>query len=275
MLVAFCADKGSPGVTTSTLVLGCAWAGPATVVEADAAGGDLALRLHSHGGALPETPTVLTVLTAVRSDGGHDPVSEHSHVLNSTTSVVPGALLAEHLVRAGDWLPLAEGLARRDEATFLDLGRVTPGSPLLVMAARAALVVVVARPDVPSIIRLRERLIRLASDLAQLRGSPPRLMPLLVTAQRHGATDVDDVRRVLNETPAKPFIVDVGFLAFDPAAVRRLEAGGSPAGRLARTDLMRTARAVVRQLADILRPDVDESADDAVGLTASATGGAR
>ena len=68
MFVALCGDKGSPGVTTTALALASAWAGHAVVVEADPAGGDLAIRLHPEGSALPETPTVLSVATAARGD---------------------------------------------------------------------------------------------------------------------------------------------------------------------------------------------------------------
>ena len=97
-------------------------------------------------------------------------------------------------------------------------------------------------------VRVRERLIRAATDLARMRGAAPRLFPLLVSTSRHGQADVADLGAVLAETPARPFLVDAGFLAHDPAAVRRLQAGEEPAGRLARTALMRTARTVADQI---------------------------
>jgi hypothetical protein len=81
-----------------------------------------------------------------------------------------------------------------------------------------------------------------------MRGAAPRLFPLLVSTSRHGQADVADLDAVLAETPARPFLADAGFLAHDPAAVRRLQAGEEPAGRLARTALMRTARTVADQI---------------------------
>jgi hypothetical protein len=42
--------------------------------------------------------------------------------------------------------------------------------------------------------------------------------------------------------------VDCGFLAYDRSGVRRLEAGDEPGGRLSRTELLRTARAVTDRL---------------------------
>lgn len=265
MLVALCSDKGSPGVTTAALALAAAWPEPATVVEGDAAGGDLALRVRPKGTALSEAPTILSVLTAARSHQGEDPVGEHSHVLNSTTVVVPGAVLAEQMSRVGDWLPLADALARGDRVTFFDAGHLRADSPTLPVVARAELVIAVGRPDVGSIIRLRERLVHLAGDLAPLRGGPPQLMALLITASRHARADIRDLLAVLIETSAKPFLVDAGFLAHDPDAVRRLEAGDEPTGRLARTDLMRSARTVIDQIAAAISAPNPASAAVRVG----------
>jgi hypothetical protein len=252
MFVAVCGDKGAPGVTTAALALASAWPLPATVVEASPAGGDLAIRLHPKGAALPETPTVLSVVTASRSATDQDPVGTHAHVLNSTTTVVPGAALAEQMSNVGDWSPLADALGRTQTRTLADVGHLHAASPVLTIAARAEVVVVVSRPDRSSVVRLRERLCRLATDLAHLRGGAPRLFPLLISTTRHGEADVSDLRAILIETTVNPFVVDVGFLAHDPGAVRRLEAGEEPAGRLSRTDLLRTARDVATQLEHVL-----------------------
>jgi hypothetical protein len=230
------------------VALASAWTGQAIVVEADPSGGDLAIRLHPGGSALPETPTVLSVATAARADREHDPVATHAHALNSTTGVVPGAVLAEQMAHVGDWSPLTDALVRCATPVFVDLGHLHSSSRMLRVAARADLVIVVGRPDMSSVIRLRERLVRLAPDLAHLRDAAPRLLPLLVTTTRHGAADVADLRGILGETPVKPFVMDCAFLAHDPSGVLRLEAGDEPAGRLSRTDLLRTARAVTSQL---------------------------
>ena len=265
MFIALCGDKGSPGVTTSALVLASAWAGQATVVEADPAGGDLAIRLHPGGSTLPETPTLLSVATAARADRKHDPVATLAHALNSTTGVVPGAVLAEQMANIGDWSPLTDALARSASPVFVDLGHLHSAAPMLRVAARADLVIAVGRPDMSSVIRLRERLVRLAPDLAHLRGASPRLLPLLVTTSRHGTADVADLRGILAETPVKPFVVDCGFLAHDPSAVLRLEAGDEPCGRLSRTDLLRTARAVTSRLESLIGSPTPASKPSLVG----------
>ena len=265
MFIALCGDKGSPGVTTTALVLASAWAGQAIAVEADPAGGDLAIRLHPGGSTLPETPTVLSVATAARADREHDPVATHAHALNSTTGVVPGAVLAEQMANIGDWSPLTGALARCACQVFVDLGHLHSASPMLGLAASADLVIAVGRPDMASVIRLRERLVRLAPDLAHLRGAAPRLLPLLVTTSRHGAADVADLRGILAETPVKPFVVDCGFLAHDPSGVLRLQAGDEPGGRLSRTDLLRTARAVTGRLESLAGSPAAASKPSVVG----------
>lgn len=242
MLIAICSDKGSPGVTTTALVLASSWPSPAVVLEADPAGGDLAIRLRHAGSALPEVPTVLSVATAARSRGAEDLLGRHAHPLSPGVSVIPGAILREQMAGVGDWEPLAEVCARSEVPILADLGHLHTGSKVLTFAARADIVVVVGRPDATSVIRMRERLARLAPELGALRGGPPRLFPLLVTASRHGAGHLADLRSILGETPARPFLVGSGYLALDPSAVRRVEVGEDPKGRLARTNLMRSAR---------------------------------
>lgn len=252
MYVALCGDKGAPGVTSATLALASAWPGPAVAVEASPSGGDLAIRLRPKGTALPERPTVLSVVTASRAKSEHDVVSTSSHILNPSTTVIPGALLAEQMANIGDWSPLADTLATTQARAFVDVGHLHGSSPLMVVAARADVVVAVSRSDMASVVRVRERLTRLANALANARGSAPRLIPLLISSSRHGEADVGDLLGILGETAVSPFLVDAGFLAHDPPALRRLEAGEDPAGRLSRTDLLRTARAMSSRIESIV-----------------------
>jgi len=252
MVVAVCSDKGSPGATTTALALAAGWPGPAVAVEADPYGGDLAIRVRTGtGAALPEAPTVLTVATAARTSPPGalpDLVARYAHRVGPQLSVLPGHLAAEQISGVANWEPFAEALASSTVPVVVDVGRLHAGSPLLPVAARADVVVVVGQAQPVSVIRLRERLTRLVAPLAAQRGSPPRLFPVLVSPSRHGRADVADLRRVLDDTPAGPLLVGVGYLAMDPAAVRRLEAGEDPTRRLARTPLLRTASALAVEL---------------------------
>ncbi|RYJ06001.1 MAG: hypothetical protein EON52_08655, partial [Actinomycetales bacterium] len=49
-LVAFASAKGSPGVTTASLLVGALWPRPTIVVECDPSGGDVALRMPGDDG---------------------------------------------------------------------------------------------------------------------------------------------------------------------------------------------------------------------------------
>lgn len=267
MLIAVCSDKGSPGATTTALSLASVWSSPAVLVEADPYGGDLAVRLRTKSGAaLPEAPTVLTVATAARTSGSSALVARYAQHVNDQLSVVPGHLVAEQLSGVPDWEPFAATLAGSTAPVIADLGRLHATSPLMPVAARADAVLVVARPDAGSVIRIRERLRRLVPALAAHRGSPPRMFPVLVSPNRHGAADVGDLHRILADTVAGPLIVGAGFVAVDPGALRRLEAGENPAGRLARTPLLRTARTVAAAVADLLElPAAPVAADAAAG----------
>ena len=248
MLVVLCGDKGAPGVTTSALALASAWPEQAIVVEADPAGGDLAIRLHPGGDAIPDAPTVLSLAATARSDMTPDLVARHAHPLSKAVSVVPGAIRREQMARRADWSSLADAVGRSDVPIVADIGQLHAASPMLPLAAAADVLVVVGRPDLTSVVRLRQRLASLGTDVGAVRGSPPRLYAVLVAAARHGRAYASDLGQLLDETTARPFMSGIGFLAHDAAAVRRLEAGGDPAGRLARTNLMRTAREVVREL---------------------------
>jgi hypothetical protein len=177
-------------------------------------------------------------------------VHRYAHRLTEQVAVVPGHLVAEQISGVRDWTPLATCLARAKAPVLADLGRVHSGSPLLPVAAAADALVVVSRTDAGSVIRLRERLVRLIPSVAGLRGAPLRVFPLLVTNSRYGVGDTADVTRLLRESPAGPLVSSVGYLAMDRPAVRRLEVGDDPKGRLARTALLRTAKIFARQLRD-------------------------
>jgi hypothetical protein len=133
------------------------------------------------------------------------------------------------------------------------------------IAARADVVIVVGRPDATSVIRLRERLSRMAKELAAVRGKPALFFPVLVSRNRHGAGNVRDLAAVLTDSPVRPFIAGCGHVALDPAAVRRLEAGEDPTGRVARTDLLRSARALAATVHHVVSNEAPSSPTAAVG----------
>ena len=249
MLTVLCSGKGSPGVTSSALALASAWPSPAILVEADAGGGDLAIRLRTAAGqALPETPTVATLAAEVRADS-RDPqlMGRRAVAINDHVSVLPGFASAEQGAgMAPLWDALARVLATSTSDVIADVGRIHSGSPTMRLAESADVVVVVARANLNSVVHLRTRITNLASTLGRTRGRQPVIVPLLITRARNAAADVADVDEVLKAAAAhtpRP-----SYLGWDPAALTRLEDGENPNRQLNRTTLMRSARQVADQL---------------------------
>lgn len=248
MFVAVCCDRGAPGSTTSALALGVASPEPSVVIEADPYGGDLALRCRTKdGAALPETPTVLTVATAARTATSPEVVSEYAHPFTDHTGLVPGHLTAEQSAGVTDWTPLARLLERSSAPMVVDLGRIHSHSPSLPLAAAADVLVAVTRPDLGAVVHLRERLARLVPPVAELRGRPPVLLPVVIAPRRVGPTHAAQIGEVLGDTAAGPVLAGVGWLAWDPRGVQQLERG-AVTGRRARTALLRSAATVMGQV---------------------------
>ncbi|GAC1378624.1 MAG: hypothetical protein NVSMB48_00480 [Marmoricola sp.] len=248
-MIVVAADKGSPGATVTALALASAWLQPATLVEADPWGADMPLRVRRHGAVLTDRETVLslaTAATAQSTDGrlpeGPDLVDRYAQDLSDQVRVVPGPVSAERAAAVPNWKALATALAASSRPVIADLGRLHVASPSMPVAAAAEVVVVVCRGEISSVLRLRERVTALVPALAELRGSAPRVIPVVVSSKRHGPGDAIDVQAALAETAAGPFITTVGWLAWDPSSVEALYRGEAPGGRsLARTALMKSA----------------------------------
>ncbi|MDR0344130.1 MAG: hypothetical protein LBI49_13680, partial [Nocardiopsaceae bacterium] len=71
-LIAVAADKGAPGVTTSSVVLAAVWPRPVLLAECDGSGGDLVYRLPAEGGGRLDPQRGLLSL-AVASQRGLQP----------------------------------------------------------------------------------------------------------------------------------------------------------------------------------------------------------
>ncbi len=262
MLFAVCSDRGAPGSTTTALTLAAARGLPAVVVEADPYGGDLVLRLRPDGNTrhpLPPTPTVLGVaagrstqrpqagLIGPTTNRGGEPRHldlwrNGSHRLSSTVRVVPGFLTAEQGSSLA-WPVLTSALQAQTVPVFADLGRIHTGSPSMPLAAAADALITVCRADMGSVTHMTERLEQLVTAIAERNGRPPLVLPVVIADRRHGARLASRIAEVLDETAVGPALRGVGWLAWDPTAVQRLEHGGDPWARpLRKSHLMQSAR---------------------------------
>lgn len=248
-VVVLASAKGSPGTTLTGLGLSWAWPGDVVLVDADPAGGDLALRCRDAAGA-PLDPDLglLTLGAAARRGAEGTSLQEHLQATSLGFPVLAGAPAPEQLGGiAGVWgqLPgvLADHAARHAADVLVDVGRVVPGGATQPLLLAADAVVFVVRPDIEGVAQLRARLRGLAPALRlDQRGARP--VDVLVTTSYRDRTVVDDLQRLLD---AEGLATRVrGIVARDDkgAAVLTAQRAGDPR----RTLLGRSARALADDL---------------------------
>lgn len=230
-MICLASAHGSPGVTTTALLLAAAWpSGAGLVVEADPSGGVIAAR-HDLG----TEPGLTALATAVR----HGPVDVH---IDDHAQRLPGGLrvvcappspdqVAAALRRLGD-ARVCDWIATVATPVVVDCGRTLPGGPAEPLLRRADLVVWVCRSDLAELAVLRHRLTVLDGDHVVLVGEDPY--------------DAAEVRRALAGPP-------VTALPHDPRAAGVVTAG-LPRRRLRRSRLpAATSRLVESLSADLER----------------------
>lgn len=245
MIVAVCADKGSPGVTDLATVLGLVWPGPRVLLEADCAGADLPFRMrHADGDRLLDAqPSVLSLAADSRGPLAEGGLSRYAQPTALGVPVVPGALSAEGFgPMARLWPRIADVAATSEGTAIADLGRYQPGNVAAPVARASTAVLVLARPDLAGLYHLRDRVGELAAAL----GDPgqERNPVAVVVRARSGAAGraaVEQVRQVL-EAAGSPVPV-AGLFAEDPAAIALLREGVATR-RLLGSDLVRSVQAL-------------------------------
>ena len=226
-LVAFASARAAPGVTTVSLAVS-AWLERGVLVEADPDGGVLAVR-HRLG----REPGLISI--AAGHLGATETLLDHAQRLPGGLPVVVAPESAEratHLWRtAGS--ALVRALAAQEELdVVVDAGRLGLTSPALALVPHASLVIVVVRPTA-------EQLIAAADRVRSLGGLNRHVAVALVGDGPYSARDVTD------ELGCDV----VGVVAHDPRAAEALSAGSSGGRGLARSALMRSARALAEQIA--------------------------
>lgn len=228
-LVVFAAVRSSPGTTTAALaVAGCI--PDAVVVEADPDGSVIAPRFQ-----LRREPNVASLATATRASLDREVIGQHAQLLPGGVPAVIG--LASPDLAISFWRNagprLAASLAAlEDHLVIGDAGRLTPTSPVAVLAEHAALTVLVARPR-------PEELLALSHRLAAIRERTKSCALLLVGDHPYGPAEIGG-----------QLDIDVlGVISHDPRAAAAL-AGLSNGRGLRRSALARSARDVASALVE-------------------------
>jgi hypothetical protein len=244
VIVAVCSDKGSPGATTLAFLLGLHWPGERVVVELDSRGADLPYRAVGAGRQpLSASPTVTTLAVDSRPGGTCRSLLVYSQATAAGVALIVGESSAARFGRLASQLSaIGEALADWPGTVIADLGSLQPGGPVIPIAGRATVCLLVVRADTAGLGHLRERVEELAAEL----GGPHRLRSPLAVVVRAGARDSDaaqDRVRKLLASIGSPVPV-LGALPADAATVSAVMSG-TVTRRSSRTTLMRTTADLV------------------------------
>jgi hypothetical protein len=243
-LVALASAKGSPGVTTASLVLGALWPRQVLLAECDPAGSDVAIRMTAAGGAPLNSDRGLVSLAAASRKGLRDDVIlAHSQQLDGGLDVMIGVRSPEQIGgMSGLWQPLGISLNQMHSADVLaDCGRIGPASPQLPVVQAARLVVLVCTATGSSVAHLRERLSLLVHHVDAQLG-------VVVVADPKRRDGVKQVWSVLDAMSVP--VRHRWHLAFDPSGAAFFDGRGQ--GRLDRTPLIRTASDIAAEMAALV-----------------------
>ena len=252
-LIAIAADKGAPGVTTSSLALAAVWPRPVLLAECDPSGGDLAYRFpHASGGQLDPRRGVLSLAVTARRGMQPDQVWEHVQKLHGGLDVLAGVTNAEQGAGLNQlWGQIGKVLASLPQADIIaDCGRLGAEGPIYDLLAEATTVVLVTRVGVGDVIRLRDR----ASTFAAATESRGRrgfgAAVLAVAEQRTFASALAEVQHVLRQGNVRATVI--GGLPLDAKGAALLN--GGMGGKLGKTPLIKAAQGIAQQLVHTLPP---------------------
>jgi MinD-like ATPase involved in chromosome partitioning or flagellar assembly len=234
-LICVSSAHGAPGATTLALLAAGCWPRPVVVVEADPAGGVLAVRY-----GLSRTPGLADLAAAVDT---HAP----AQALWSSAQTLPGGLRVVVAPESGEVTvgilddvagPLARWCLRLEDVdVIVDCGRTLPGSPSVALMGAADAVLVVARSTADQLYPSAHRVHALVAQTGC-----EHLGLVLVGGRPHRAEEVVTQLRV----PV------VGVVDDDPRTAQAFAAGGGAGRALRRSPLVRSAQGLVDDLAAAL-----------------------
>jgi MinD-like ATPase involved in chromosome partitioning or flagellar assembly len=253
VLVALASAKGSPGVTTTARVLASVWPTQAVLVDADPAGGDVALVART-ATQEPLDPERGLLSLAVDARRGAEAVSLDPHLqeIDGGLQVLCGVQRPEQVAGMGPvWSAIGTTLSRHLGTVVVDVGRLAVGSPVTPVVTAADVLVFVARPTVESYAHLRERLSWIAA--MESAGSVPPPVGVVVVTDARDSRSTKDLSALLGHSGLSAQVL--GTVANDPRAAD-VVAGRLDRG-IDRSLLVRSVRSLVepvRSLANTRQP---------------------
>jgi hypothetical protein len=242
-LIGIAADKGSPGVTTSALALAAVWPRPVLLAECDPAGGDLGYWLPAaEGGRLDPHRGLLSMAVATRRGAQPHQVWEHTQKLRGGLDVLTGVTTAEQGAGLEPlWGSVGLTLSRLPQADVIaDCGRIGLDGPQYDLLAHASAIVLITRESLGEMVRLRERISALTAGLATRGQAGIPVGVVVIAGHKRFHSALAEVAEALGSAAV------IGGLAYEPASAGYLH--GEWGGKLDRSLLVRTARAIASQL---------------------------
>ena len=250
-LIAIAADKGAPGVTTTSIALAAVWPRPVLLAECDPSGGDLVYRLPAADGArLDPRRGLLSLAVAARRGLAPHQVWEHAQKLHGGLDVLAGVGNAEQGMGVElFWGNVGRVLASVPQADVIaDCGRIGVDGPVYDLLAQATSVVLLTRASLGEVIRLRDRVGAVTVALAKRGRAGLRIDVVVVADYKSFGSALAEVSDVLRQSglPARV----VGGLAQEPKSADQLR--GEWSGKLDKSMFIRTARAIASDLVSAL-----------------------
>lgn len=250
-LVAVAGAKSAAGITTTATALAAVWPSTAILADCEPAGGDLALRLRSDGGAwLARDQGVVGLAAAARMQAGALDVETQLQLAVGGIPVLVGVDSPAQALRIGGlWARVGSALAQVPGMDVIaDCGRLLPGLPNAHVVAHADLLLVVARATAESVAHLRKLLDEVRADET----ATSAVHVVVIAASDSMSRDTENVRAALVSAGFADVAVD--GLPHDPAAAAGL--AGTPTRGLDRSALIASARTVAADLYERLRQPV-------------------
>ncbi|WP_432887917.1 hypothetical protein ACQPYH_06300 [Kribbella sp. CA-245084] len=268
-LYVLAAAKGSPGVTTSSVVLASIWPGEPILADLDPAGGDIALRYRDSSG-VPLDPDrgLLSLGAAVRRGVAEVQLSDHVQQIAGGLEVLTGVISPDQVQGLGPtWQHLARSLRSvPDRDVIADCGRLTPGAATIPVLQSADAVLMLARPTLEGLSHLRE-LIRGLAELLQLGGYDAVPVGVALIASYRDSRTPAEVQSILDQAGLRASVL--GILADDAKAATAVRTGDS--GRV-RNSLLTRSAAEIRDRLLTVRRDLSGAVDRTVQQTSGAGG---
>jgi hypothetical protein len=249
-LIAIAADKGAPGVTTGAVALAAVWPRPVLLAECDPAGGDVCYWLPgADGHRLDPGRGMLSLAVAARHGLQPEKLWAHTQKLRGGLDVLAGVSTAEQGAGLGSlWGPAGAAFAALGEADVIaDCGRLGPDGPHYDLLAHASAVILLTRPSVGDVIRLRDRVSALAVAL-QRRGRAGGVGIVVIADRRKFSEALAEVARAVDHGAGSVRVI--GGLAHEPRSAEQLR--GEWGRKLDGSLLIRTARELAGQLVSVL-----------------------